>query len=117
MRYAPRLQTWITPDERFMLGLRSRIDRMADEALAEIRDMAAKARAKYAEPDAVETIAALLRLCAGQPSQLYGRAMAQQAGLMRNVYPLGAYRSGSPLADAGIGAALGLYPPGWLNRI
>jgi hypothetical protein len=45
MRYAPRLQTWITPDERFMLGLRSRIDRMADEALAEIRDMAAKARA------------------------------------------------------------------------
>jgi hypothetical protein len=114
--YAPKLRTWITPAERSMMAVQSRIDRMADNALSEIREMTRKASAVFDDPPAERNAVGLLGL--HRPSDLYflsgllsrpvgGSLAQQQYEAMRNVYPGGAYRSGAfGMRSAGIGGIL-----------
>jgi hypothetical protein len=116
--YAPKLRTWITPAERSMMAVQSRIDRMADNALAEIREMTRKASVVFDAPPAERNAVGLLGLHQWDPSDLdflsgllsrpLGGSLAQQQGeAMRNVYPAGAYRSGAfGMRSAGIGGIL-----------
>jgi hypothetical protein len=91
--YAPKLLPY-TAEERWQMGFNHRIDRMADEALAEIKAMADKARDEFKPPVAsvpydysMDGLRALLH------QQYYPSAerLRQQQMAMQNVYPDGAY--------------------------
>lgn len=53
--YAPKFQSWLTDEERFSMALDYKLNVMADEALAEIKQMAKDAMPK--EPPIEENLA------------------------------------------------------------
>lgn len=76
--YAPKLQP-LTSDERWLLGMNYRIDRMADEAMAEIKAMADKAREALQPPEKpADILGASLRDLMRAQCPYYG---TQQAAL------------------------------------
>lgn len=120
--YAPKLRTWITSEERFLMGLQARIDRMGDEALAEIHDRAKAARERFAEPKpsspfAGASLGSLVDMLAGLGAGLAAQQplssfeLQRQAAAMHNIYPNGGYLGG--MGNALGGMAHFLNQPRW----
>jgi len=119
--YAPKLLPY-TAEERRTMGLHHRIDRMAEEALAEIKAMANKARReimpKPPEKKRMEAfhefsneeLSRMLAL-AGAAAPNYAAIHQQQA--LQNVYPGYAHSSGTVYSP--LQAAMG-NPFGWWMR-
>lgn len=101
--YAPKFRSWMTDWERFEEGLDRRLNIMAEEALAEIHEMAEKAMPVKAKTKPADTYNNLLHsLLANQQQVAYNSLnyLNQQRNALQNVYPAGDYY--------GIGAAASL---------
>lgn len=107
MDVATRRHRWKTPEEYASEAVTLTIERATKAAHAEIREMAAKARERFAERRPVVASNPLQQLTMQQAMAMNALAMQQMQG-MANAYPQNVYGlGGSP--GSGLGGILGLW--------
>jgi hypothetical protein len=96
--YAPKLKTWLTPEDRAIMAITNRYTRIADEAHAEISGMVERAKAKFQEPlrlpPAHETWNLLRQMGIAQaPPTEHEAALAQMRAAQNAYNPMACYNS------------------------